>query len=289
MSMAGYTKLFSSIIASTVWRGSKDTKILWITMLAMSDRNGIVEGSIPGLADMSRLTIPEAQAALAELLGPDEFSRTKDHEGRRIEAVDGGWAILNHAKYRAKMSTDERREYLRIKKAESRERLSKQRQQTVDVSTESTHTEAEATPKAKAEAEERHLPRVPGTSTALSAAECSAQDRIDAEIAVEERRFTSLALPIRDSIQKVLDSLPRSNTRAPFSASRWLRTGLTGIGRTEGALTVLKLTNDALEHHQRSQAAPILSDNNRRAFEAGERVLERLKAEQAKQPMKELR
>lgn len=155
MSMAGYTKLFSSIIASTVWRGSKDTKILWITMLAMSDRNGVVEGSIPGLADMSRLSIPEAQAALAELLGPDEFSRTKDHEGRRIEAIDGGWAILNHAKYRAKMSTDERREYLRIKKAESRARLSTLRQQTVDKSTESTHTEAEATPKAKASPEER--------------------------------------------------------------------------------------------------------------------------------------
>lgn len=120
--MNGYTKLFGSIIASTIWRESKETKIVWITMLAMANKHGIVEASIPGLADMARVGLDETQKALEVLAAPDTFSRTKDFEGRRIEAVDGGWVILNHAKYREKMSADERRQYNRLKQQEFRDR-----------------------------------------------------------------------------------------------------------------------------------------------------------------------
>lgn len=120
--MNGYTKLFGSIIASTIWREKTETKVVWITMLAMANKHGIVEASVPGLADMARVTVTEAQTALEIFSAPDTFSRTKDFEGRRIEAVDGGWVILNHAKYRSKMSLDERREYNRLKQQEFRER-----------------------------------------------------------------------------------------------------------------------------------------------------------------------
>lgn len=120
--MNGYTKLFGSIIASTIWRESLETKVVWITMLAMSNKHGIVEASVPGLADMARVSLEETQKALEILAAPDTFSRTKDFEGRRIEATDGGWVILNHAKYREKMSADERREYNRVKQQEFRER-----------------------------------------------------------------------------------------------------------------------------------------------------------------------
>jgi hypothetical protein len=123
MSMPGYTKLFNSILASTIWRAPNTTRIVWITMLAMADKDGIVEGSVPGLADFARVEVDEARQALAELLAPDPDSRTGDHEGRRIEVVDGtGWRLLNHGKYRAKMSEDERREYNRQKQAEWRNR-----------------------------------------------------------------------------------------------------------------------------------------------------------------------
>ena len=74
-----FTKLFSSILDSTVWQESKETKIVWITMLAMSDRFGDVHASIPGLSVRSGVTIPECQQALQSLLGPDKFSRTKDN------------------------------------------------------------------------------------------------------------------------------------------------------------------------------------------------------------------
>ena len=47
--MTGYTKLFGSIVDSTIWRESKETKIVWITMLAKANKEGIVEASLPGL------------------------------------------------------------------------------------------------------------------------------------------------------------------------------------------------------------------------------------------------
>ncbi len=121
--MAGYTKLFSTILASTIWKAPDKTRIVWITLLAMADQRGIAEGSIPGLAGFANVTIEECETALAELMAPDKYSRTKDWDGRRIEEVDGGWLLLNHGKYRAKMNSDERREYLRKKQAEHRGRV----------------------------------------------------------------------------------------------------------------------------------------------------------------------
>ncbi len=108
--MGGYTKLFSSIVASTIWRESKEVKVLWVTLLAMADRTGKVDASVPGLADMARLTVPETQEALEILQAPDPFSRSPEYEGRRIKAVEGGFIVLNYLKYRESRDPDIRRE-----------------------------------------------------------------------------------------------------------------------------------------------------------------------------------
>jgi hypothetical protein len=118
----GYTKLFSSIIASTVWRASDKTRIVFITCLALADRYGVVEASVPGLADLARVTLDECVGALDELQQPDSYSRSSESEGRRIEKVDGGWRLINHGKYREKMSKDERREYQRLYQRDYRKR-----------------------------------------------------------------------------------------------------------------------------------------------------------------------
>lgn len=106
-----YTKLFNTIVTSTIWQEDKDTKILWITMLAIADFEGKVEGSIPGLANLAGLSIGETKTAIDKLMAPDPYSRTKDNEGRRIAEIDGGWIILNYAKYRNKGGS--RAEYYR--------------------------------------------------------------------------------------------------------------------------------------------------------------------------------
>jgi hypothetical protein len=111
--MSGFSKLFSSILASTVWREPDYVRVVWITMLAMKDRYGMVEASVPGLADMARVTIEQCEDALNRFRSPDPYSRTKDHEGRRIADVDGGFLILNAGKYQDLMSAEERREHRR--------------------------------------------------------------------------------------------------------------------------------------------------------------------------------
>lgn len=82
-------------------------------MLAMKRKDGIVYGSIPGLARQANVTLEECEVALKAFLHPDPYSRTKEHEGRRIEEVDGGWLVLNAAKFDAMRSAEERRDYMR--------------------------------------------------------------------------------------------------------------------------------------------------------------------------------
>jgi hypothetical protein len=153
--VTGYTKLFSSILASTVWDEDANTRIVWITLLAMANRDGVAEASVPGLARFARVSLDACRRALRKLQAPDVDSRTKDDEGRRIRPVDGGFLIVNHAKYRARMNADDRRAYQAKWVAESRAKgkggksgpktpcrhgVDKRRQ----TSTRSTHTEAEA-------------------------------------------------------------------------------------------------------------------------------------------------
>jgi hypothetical protein len=83
-------------------------------MLAMADANGVVSASIPGLADRARVPIEDCLAALDAFTKPDKWSRSKEFEGRRIVEVDGGWALLNHAKYRAVQDAEHRKEQSRL-------------------------------------------------------------------------------------------------------------------------------------------------------------------------------
>lgn len=110
----GYTKLFSSIVASTIWREDDKTRIVWITMLAMKNERHIVEASLPGLADLARVTIKECEAAIGKLESKDRYSRNQHHGGRRIEKVEGGWIILNGEYYRHQMSLEDKREYQKL-------------------------------------------------------------------------------------------------------------------------------------------------------------------------------
>lgn len=158
--MTGYTKLFGSIVASTIWREDDKTRIVWITMLAIANKHGEVEASVPGLADLSRVTVPEARAAIAKLEAPDPDSRSTEEEGRRIVKIPGGWRLVNHGKYRAKLSVDERREYLAQKQRECRARQQSSTnvnscQLESKMSTPSTQAEAEAEADSKAEASKK--------------------------------------------------------------------------------------------------------------------------------------
>lgn len=166
MSMT-FTKLFSSITASTIWAARDQTRIVWITMLAMADQHGRVWASIPGLANIARVSIEDCETALEELLSPDKYSRTTEHEGRRIEPIDGGWRLLNHAKYRAirdeESIKESKRRYINAKRAADRAKAAstvdnvEQCRTGVDRCRANTEAEAEAEEKTRAGAVD--LPR----------------------------------------------------------------------------------------------------------------------------------
>ena len=107
----GFTKVFESLLDSTVWQESKETRLVWITMLLMKNRLHVVEASVPGLAKRAGVTVMECEEALGRFLAPDPYSRTKDYDGRRIEVVEGGWKVLNGEAYKQRMGPEERRQY----------------------------------------------------------------------------------------------------------------------------------------------------------------------------------
>ena len=82
-------------------------------MLAMADRAGRVQASIPGLANRARVTLEECEHALERFMAPDRYSRTPDNDGRRIEPIDGGWRLLNYEKYRERRDEEARKDYMR--------------------------------------------------------------------------------------------------------------------------------------------------------------------------------
>lgn len=100
MSNFSFTKLFSSITESTIWAEPDHVRIVWITMLAMCDRQGRVYATIPGLAGRARVSVEQCEEALAKFLAPDKYSRSKEFDGRRIQETDGGWVLLNYERYR---------------------------------------------------------------------------------------------------------------------------------------------------------------------------------------------
>ena len=121
-----YSKLFSSILNSSVWSEDSDTCKVWITLLAMQDREGYVFGSPAGIARIAALPPVVVDAALQKFLSPDpesaDLTRAPENEGCRIEIIPGGWRLLNAEHYRDLGAQEERRNQDRKRKARQRER-----------------------------------------------------------------------------------------------------------------------------------------------------------------------
>jgi hypothetical protein len=118
--MSGFTLLWSKMLYSSIWvKGSKEDRLLWVTILMMKDKDGVILSSVPGLARMAVITEKECQTSLQKFLDPDLDDSSKVEEGRKLRVVPGGWQVVNHDLYR--FSTEEKREFWRKQKAEQRE------------------------------------------------------------------------------------------------------------------------------------------------------------------------
>ena len=130
-----FAKLFSNITESSLWSEPKEVRLLFVTMLAKADAAGFIEASLPGLARTANLSIEETESALEVLSSPDPYSKNPEHDGRRVVAVPGGWALLNYETYRNRRSDEERREYLREYMRDYRSRKQSVNKNVYDVNT----------------------------------------------------------------------------------------------------------------------------------------------------------
>lgn len=117
--MNGFALLWGKILDSSIWvKESKETRLVWITMLAMKNADGMIFASVIGLADRAKVSADECRAALQIFISPDPDDTSKIEDGRRIREIQGGWQIVNHDLYR--FSTEAKREFWRQQKAEQR-------------------------------------------------------------------------------------------------------------------------------------------------------------------------
>jgi hypothetical protein len=128
--MPGWTKLHSRIVVSSIWQEPDHVRLLWITMLAMADADGIVEASVGGLAKVANLSPELTREALETLMGPDSDS-SDETTGERILAVPGGWFIINHASYRDRRTKQQEATAERVRRCRERKKQADEVKQNV--------------------------------------------------------------------------------------------------------------------------------------------------------------
>lgn len=120
-----FAKVFSQIFDSTI---AEDYKVrhIFMDLLVMADSDGVVDKTPQAISRIANVPLEHVQAALAILSQPDISSRTKDHEGRRIELIDNsrdwGWRLVNFQKYREIRDEEARRIANRSYKRDQRKR-----------------------------------------------------------------------------------------------------------------------------------------------------------------------
>lgn len=122
-----FAKLYAQVVASSLTQNETiDVRGVFFMMLAMADKGGNVPGVDAAISRIMNVPVEVFQRAALRLQLPDPSSQSQDFEGRRIMPLEGtpGYFIVNYAKYSQIASDAQRREYLRLKKAESRARLS---------------------------------------------------------------------------------------------------------------------------------------------------------------------
>lgn len=128
-----FAKLFHQVVYSSLTQKEPVfVRGVFFMLMAIADKSGSVLGTDEAIARIINVPIEEFTEALTALMAPDADSQSKEHEGRRIVRLDGipGLFLVNYVKYAEIGSDEQRREYFRTKKAESRAKAKGQNGQT---------------------------------------------------------------------------------------------------------------------------------------------------------------
>jgi hypothetical protein len=162
----GFVKLYASILDSSVWSYDKDTRIVWITLLAMADAGGIVHAAIPGIAHRANISIEATEKAMKIFQEPDPYSRSENFDGRRVGKDGRDWIILNFDEHRKRQQEEDEKERKRRWWRENRSKaaLEKKKNEKLDVASETSEplaktSSSEADTDTEADKEEKSKPK----------------------------------------------------------------------------------------------------------------------------------
>ena len=110
--MNTWTPLMDSIVDSSLWTEPYFVRVLFVTMMALKDKDFIVRRSAFAIAQRAHMTEAEVLKGLKILSSPDKRRlEPQAWDGRRLQKVEEGWLILNGRKYREIIGAQKRREY----------------------------------------------------------------------------------------------------------------------------------------------------------------------------------
>ncbi len=118
-----YAKVFTQIFDSSIAENCRHRHV-FEDLLKLADKTGCVDMTVEAVARRTNVPLDEVKEAIEALLSPDEKSRSKENEGRRLIPIDSrrdwGWIIVNYAHYRAIQDEESRRASWRDAKAKQR-------------------------------------------------------------------------------------------------------------------------------------------------------------------------
>lgn len=101
LTMNRYSPVWDGIVDSSVWEEPDHVFRVFIAMLALKDLDDIVRPfDAYKFSRRIHMELPLVLDALKILAAPDARRPNQEYEGRRIEAIEEGWLVLNGAKYR---------------------------------------------------------------------------------------------------------------------------------------------------------------------------------------------
>jgi hypothetical protein len=99
--MRSWAPLWNGIVDSSIWREPDYVIKVFLTMMALKDEDHIVRLTAYQLGERAKKSEVEVLDALKILSSPDtKRVEVQEFDGRRIQAVEEGWLILNGQKYR---------------------------------------------------------------------------------------------------------------------------------------------------------------------------------------------
>jgi hypothetical protein len=133
--MPHFVKVYSHILDSTIAETPLHIRWMWVTLLVLCDKEGMVYGTVGSLARRANLTLEQADEALEALMEPDPQSSSDAEDGCRLRYIaNNQYKVVNYAKYRGLKDAEEVRR-------QTRERVQRYRERKRDV----THGNADVT------------------------------------------------------------------------------------------------------------------------------------------------